>query len=115
MVSLMVILFSTKCFLLVHMYIDLLKLKAYKLFGDGDGGLSWLPFLKKPTCRSYIEVVTPLGSIPLSMQTTFAMTYSPQSFQLVCVQHFITHPNSADSVSTSNLVCINPFPPNDTF
>ena len=29
MVSLMVILLSTKCFLFVHMYIDLLKLKAY--------------------------------------------------------------------------------------
>ena len=32
MVSLMVILFCTKCFLLVYMYIDLLKLKAYKLY-----------------------------------------------------------------------------------
>ena len=32
MVSLMVILFSTKCFLFVYMYINLLKLKAYKLY-----------------------------------------------------------------------------------
>ena len=41
MVSLMVILFSTKCFLFVYMYIDLLKLKACKLF---DADLSWLFF-----------------------------------------------------------------------
>ena len=32
MVSLMVILFSKKCFLFFNMYIDLLKLKANKLF-----------------------------------------------------------------------------------
>ena len=32
MVSLMVILLSTECFLFVYVYIDLLKLKAYKLF-----------------------------------------------------------------------------------
>ena len=49
MVSLMVTLFSTKCFLFVYMYIDLLKLKAYKLFENSDADLSWL-FLKKPTC-----------------------------------------------------------------
>ena len=44
MVSLMIILFSTKCFLFVYMYIDLLKLKAYKLFENSDADLSWLPF-----------------------------------------------------------------------
>ena len=52
MVSLMVILFSAKCFLFVYMYIDILKLKAYKLFEntqDSDADLSWLLFLKKPT------------------------------------------------------------------
>ena len=44
MVSPMVNLFSTKCFLLVYIYIDLLKLKAYKLFEDSDADLSWLLF-----------------------------------------------------------------------
>ena len=36
MVALMVILFSTKCFLFIYMYIDLLKLKAYKIFENSD-------------------------------------------------------------------------------
>ena len=36
----MVNLFSTKCFLFVYIYIDLLKLKAYKLFEDSDTDLS---------------------------------------------------------------------------
>ena len=49
MVALMVILFSTKCFLFVYMYIDLLKLKVYKLFENSDADLSWLLLLKKPT------------------------------------------------------------------
>ena len=40
------------------MYIDLLKLKAYKLFENSDADLSWLLFLKKPTCSNCIEVVT---------------------------------------------------------
>ena len=44
MVSLTVILFSTKCFLFVYMYIDLLKLKAYKLFRNRYAYLSWLLF-----------------------------------------------------------------------
>ena len=37
----------------LHVYIDLLKLKAYKLFKNtqnSDADLSWLLFLKKPTC-----------------------------------------------------------------
>ena len=38
----MVILFITKYFLFVYMYIDLLKLKAYKLFENSDADLSWL-------------------------------------------------------------------------
>ena len=50
MVSIMIILFSTKCCLFVYMYIDLLKLKTYKLFEKSDADLSWLFFLKKPTC-----------------------------------------------------------------
>ena len=33
-----------KCFLFVFMYIDLLKLKAYKLFENNDADLSWLLF-----------------------------------------------------------------------
>ena len=38
--------FSTKCFLFVYMYIDLLKLKAYVLFENSDADLA--SFLKKP-------------------------------------------------------------------
>ena len=52
----MVILFSTKCFLFVYMYIDLLKLKAYNLFENSDAELSLLLFLKKPTCLHVKEV-----------------------------------------------------------
>ena len=44
MISLIVILFSTKCFLFVYIYIDLLKLKAYELFENSDADLSWLLF-----------------------------------------------------------------------
>ena len=48
----MVILLSTKCFLFVYIYIDLLKLKAYKQF---ENNVKWYwsllaSFLKKPTC-----------------------------------------------------------------
>ena len=35
---------QNKCFLFVYMYIDLLKLKAYKLFENSDADLSWLLF-----------------------------------------------------------------------
>ena len=59
MVSLMVILFRTKCFLFVYMYIDLLKLKAYKLFENSDADLYWLLFLKRPTCSFYIKFKQP--------------------------------------------------------
>ena len=44
MVSLIIILSNTKCFLFVYMYIDLLKLKAYKLFENSDADLSWFLF-----------------------------------------------------------------------
>ena len=62
MVSLAVILFSTKCFLFVYIYIDLLKLKAYKLFENSNADLSWLLFLKKPTCSSSIDHMTESSS-----------------------------------------------------
>ena len=39
-----VILFSKKCFLFVYMYIDLLKLKANKLFENSDADLPWFLF-----------------------------------------------------------------------
>ena len=38
----MVILFNKKSFLFVYMYIDLLKLKANKLFENSDADLPWL-------------------------------------------------------------------------
>ena len=56
MVSRMVILFSTKCFLFIYMYIALLKLKVYKLFENSDADLSWLLFLKKPTCLPFADI-----------------------------------------------------------
>ena len=40
----MVMLFSTKCFLLIYMYKDLLKLKAYQLVENSDADLSQLLF-----------------------------------------------------------------------
>ena len=51
MVSLTVILLGTKCYLFVYTYTDLLTLKVYKLFQNGDADLSWLLFSKKPTCN----------------------------------------------------------------
>ena len=36
----------------------LLKLKAYKFVENSDAGLSWLLFLKKPTCRGTIPMTT---------------------------------------------------------
>ena len=50
MVSLMVILFSKKCFLFVHLYIDLIKLKVFKLFENSDASPGFSKFLMKPTC-----------------------------------------------------------------
>ena len=44
MISLIVILFSKKCFLFVYMYVELLKRKAYKLFENSDADFSWLHF-----------------------------------------------------------------------
>ena len=40
----MVILFSTKCFLFLYIYIDLLKLGAYELYENSDADLPWLLF-----------------------------------------------------------------------
>ena len=40
----MVNLFNAKCFLFAYMYIDLLKLKAYKVFENVDADFSWLLF-----------------------------------------------------------------------
>ena len=56
MVSLTVILFSTKPFLFVYMYIDLSKLKASRLFENSDADLS---FLKKPTCILSVNEKSP--------------------------------------------------------
>ena len=71
MVPLMIILFSTKCFLFVYMYIDLLKLKAYKIFENSDADLSWLLFLKKPTCMTLaVKVARSLYSIDTHFNTS---------------------------------------------
>ena len=61
MVSLMVILFNTKCFLFVYMYIDVLKLKAYKLFENSDADLSWLLF-REANLYEYIAYYRPIFS-----------------------------------------------------
>ena len=34
----------------LHIHINLLKPKAYKLFENSDADFSWCLFLKKPTC-----------------------------------------------------------------
>ena len=52
MASLAVILFSTKCFLFVYMYIDLLKLKAYKLFESSDADPA---FVHPLTAQSQVQ------------------------------------------------------------
>ena len=43
----------------MYMYMNLLKLKAYKLFENSDADLSCL-FLKKPTCwnRIHLSLIT---------------------------------------------------------
>ena len=58
MVSLMVILFSTKCFLFVSMNIDLLKLKAYKLFENSDADLSGFFFKEANFFRSTFILIS---------------------------------------------------------
>ena len=62
-----VILFSTKCFLFVYIYIDLLKLKA-NTFENSDADLSWLLFLKKPTCLVLAFSSTCFNTILLSRE-----------------------------------------------
>ena len=62
MVSLMVILFSTKCFLFVYKYIDLLKLKAYKLnFFFKEANLYHLCLI----CRLQWISIKPLPHMPI--------------------------------------------------
>ena len=71
MVSLMAILFSTECFLFVYMYIDLLKLKAYKLFENSDADLSWPLFFKEANLFSisdYFCKGNPLNATNLSAE-----------------------------------------------
>ena len=62
----MVILFSTKCFWFVYMYIDILKLKACKLFENSDADLSWLLFLKEPTCLKLEFILSSKLSVSLT-------------------------------------------------
>ena len=87
----MVILFSTKCFLFVYFCIDLLKLKAYKLFENSDADLSWLLFLKKPTCKICQAV---------GIQLYHKVAYKRMKFDLNCeilssicvkLKAFVTH------------------------
>ena len=63
MFSLMVILFilfSTKCSLFVYTYIDLLKLKAYKLFENSDADLYWLLFERSQlVATAFISLLLP--------------------------------------------------------
>ena len=60
----MVILFSTKCFLFVYMYIDLLKFKAYKLFENSDADLSWLLFQRSQLVQDGVNITFVLDSVP---------------------------------------------------
>ena len=52
----MVILFSTKCFLFVYMYIDLLKLKACKLFENSDADIPGF-FFREANLNMYMLYV----------------------------------------------------------
>ena len=52
------ILFSTKCFLFVYMYIDLLKLQAYKLFKNSEAHLSWLLFFRSQLVLGFTTTST---------------------------------------------------------
>ena len=54
----MVILFSTKCFLFVYIYIDLLKLKAYKLFENSDADLFSYVTIMFVSPKSLVYIVT---------------------------------------------------------
>ena len=49
----------------LHIYIDLLKLKAYKLFENNGADLSWLLFLKKTICYIQIPSFDPHLECPL--------------------------------------------------
>ena len=57
MVSFMVILFSTKCFMFLYMYLDLLRLKAYKLFENSaaDQSAGW--GIKAPLVTALVSLV----------------------------------------------------------
>ena len=80
----MVILLSTKCFLFVYMYVDLLKLKAYKLFENSDADLSWLLFCKEAN----------LYTQPYSPDRVHSKVSSPLCLFVLCLVHpglFVIH------------------------
>ena len=59
MVSLLVIRFSTILLVRLHIYIDLLKLKAYKLFENSDADLFWLLIQRSQLVLSWISHQVP--------------------------------------------------------
>ena len=59
-------------------YIDVLKLRAYKLLKKkSDGDLSWLLFLKKPTSRKHIISCFPVGYREIAVKIFFDLTLVP--------------------------------------
>ena len=82
-----VILFSTKCFLFVYIFIDLLKLTAYKLFENSDADLSWFLFLKEAKLYR-IELIEALSSTHATKIKNFQCTctmYSLREKTRICV------------------------------
>ena len=67
---LMVILLSTKYFLFVYMHIDLLKLKAYKLYENIDAALFWLLFQRSELVQELSRFITS-ESISIDNLVTF--------------------------------------------
>ena len=83
MVSLMVILFSRKCFLFIYMYIDLLKLKGYKVFENSDADLSWFLFKRSHLVHNICSLVFGI------LCTRFKNTFSKCFERIACQNNFV--------------------------
>ena len=71
----------------VYMNIDLLKLKACKLLENGDADLSWLLFLKKPTCPIQFNWLIEWCFKPLS--TVFQSYHGESNTNRIILRQYI--------------------------
>ena len=106
----MVILLSTKCFLFIYIYIDLLKLKAYKQF---ENNVKWYWSLKKkPTCDTPTYVTwrsLPSNQFVLEIVSTLPCASGLIRHKLLFVYFFkelISFIGSLDECHTSVLIII---------